>query len=124
MKPLNQTSATALLERIDHAANGELRSLAIINPTTMQLRLSVQDKNRGYDWIDVIFEVSGISNARLLQDKQLALVDMQEGITVLFEGSRAGVGVGRYTSLASLADATLYMIGSGVKLAEADFTAE
>lgn len=122
MKPLNKQTSKQLLERIDNATNGELRSVTVVDPTTMQLRLSVQDHNRGYDWIDIIFEISGTSDARLLEDAKLPCVDMGEGVSLLFEGERVGVGVGSYRSMAALCDSVLYIVGSGVKYAEADFS--
>jgi hypothetical protein len=122
VKPLNKHSSKQLLERIDNAANGEIRSVTVLGPTTMQLRLSIQDAGRGHDWIDIIFEVDGISDARLLDDAKLPYVDMGEGISLLFEGEKVGVGIGSYDTIAALYDSTLYMVGSGVKYAEADFS--
>jgi hypothetical protein len=122
VKPLNKHSSKQLLQRIDNAANGELRSITVIGPTTMQLRLSVQDTGRGYDWIDILFEIDGLGDARLLDDAKLPFVDMGEGISLLFEGEKVGMGVGSYDSIAALCDSVLYVVGSGVKFAEADFS--
>ncbi len=122
MKPLNKQSASQLLERIDNAANGEIRSLTILDATAMQLRLSVQDRNRGYDWIDIIFEIDGISDARLLDDAKLRHVGTGEGISLLFEGDKVGMGIGSYRSIAALGDSVLFIVGNGVKYAEAAFS--
>jgi hypothetical protein len=122
MKPLNKHSSKQLLQRIDNAANGEIRSITVIGPTTMQLRLSVQDAGRGYDWIDIILEIDGLGDARLLDDAKLPYIDMGEGITLLFEGEQIGVGIGSYDTIAGLSDSVLYMVGSGIKYAEADFS--
>lgn len=122
MKPLNKQSTQQLLERILNGTDAELRSITVLGPTTMQLRMSVQDKNRGFDWLDIIFEVNGITNAQLLDDTKLAYVDMSEGISILYDGDNVGLGVGEYTSLAALESSTLFFIGSGIKYAETDFS--
>jgi hypothetical protein len=122
VKPLNKQSSLQLLERILNGTDAELRSITVLGPTTMQLRLSVQDKNRGFDWLDIIFEVSGITHAQLLDDSKLAYVDMSEGISILFDGDNVGLGVGEYASIEALESSSLCFIGSGIKYAEADFT--
>ena len=122
MKPLNQRSAKELLERIDNATNTEIRSLTLIDPTTMQLRLSVQDRNRGFDWIDIILEVGGVNDARLVDDAKLPFVDMAEGLSICYHEEQAGLGIGSYGSLERLRDSTLFIIGSGIKYAEAEFS--
>ena len=122
MKPLNQRSAKELLERIDNATNTEIRSLTLIDPTTMQLRLSVQDRNRGFDWIDIILEVGGVNDARLVDDAKLPFVDMAEGLSICYHEEQAGLGIGSYGSLEGLRDSTLFIIGSGIKYAEAEFS--
>ncbi len=122
MKPLNKQSATKLLERIDNATRGELRSISVLGPTTMQLRVSIQDKNRGFDWIDIIFEINGVTNAQLLDDSKLAYVDMADGLSIIVDTDGSGIGVGSYSSLDALQDSTLFITGSDIKYAEADFS--
>ena len=118
MKPLNPRSAKELLERIDNATNAELRSLTLIDPTTVQLRLSVQDRNRTV----VVFEVSGVNDARLIDDAKLSYIDSSEGISICYDGEHAGLAIGSYGSLEGLRDSALFVIGSGVKFAEAEFS--
>ena len=122
MKPLTASSASALLERIDFAKDGELRSVTMNSPTTFSLRLSVQDVSRGYDWIDLVFEVSGVSDARLLEDTQLKMVDMSEGVSVVIENGSAALGIGDYASLENITNAPLYLRGSSIKFEEAPFS--
>lgn len=122
MKPLNPNSTKQLLERIDNATNAELRSITIVDPTTMQLRMSAQDRNRGFDWIDIIFEISGINSAQLVDDCKLSFVDTVEGISILFDGGSVGLGVGSYASMDALRASGLFFIGNGIKYAETDFS--
>ncbi|MHC3993241.1 hypothetical protein ACXWTF_00270 [Thiomicrolovo sp. ZZH C-3] len=123
MKPLSTASAALqLLERIVNGEGAMLRSLALNGPTTATLTLSVQDKHRGYDWIDISFEISGMNDARLVDDKQLGFIDTDEGITVVFEDGLWGLAVGRYGGLEALKSAPLYVIGTSCKYEEAPFS--
>ncbi|WP_345988447.1 hypothetical protein WCX18_12825 [Sulfurimonas sp. HSL1-2] len=123
MKPLSTPSAAAtLLERIIDGEGAMLRSLALNGPTTATLTLSVQDKHRGYDWIDIVFEISGMNDAKLVDDKQLGFIDTDEGITVVFENGQWGLAVGRYGGMEALKSAPLYVIGTSLKYEEAPFS--
>jgi hypothetical protein len=122
MKPLSPASAAALLTRIDGGTGCELRALSVIDPTTLRLRLSVQDRNRGFDWIDLVFEVSGVTDAALVEDGKLGFVDCSEGISLFAENGSAGVGVGSYDSSEALKSSGLYLLGSSLKFEEAEFS--
>lgn len=123
MKPLSSASAaSALSERILHGEGAMLRSLALGGPTSATLRMSVQDKQRGFDWIDITFEMHGIRGARLVDDDKLGFIDTEDGITLVFENGEWGVGIGRYASLRTLESAPLYFIGTSLKYAEGPFS--
>lgn len=123
VKPLpTAVAAAALLERILNGEGAMLRSLSVNSPTSAALTLSVQDRNRGFDWIDLTFEMSGMNDAHLVEDGKLDFLDMERGITVLFEEGLWGVGVGHYRSLRALRDAPLYLIGTTLKYEEAPFS--
>jgi len=122
MKPLTAANKKELMHRIENGIGSELKSLTVIDPVTMQLRLSVQDKTRGFDWIDIIFEVSGVNDARLIEDAKLPFVDMEEGITLAFEGEEVVLAAGDYSSFHSALDAPLFLKGSSIKYEEAPFS--
>ena len=123
MKPFSSSSsASALCERILHGEGAMLKSLKLHGPTSATLRVSVQDKHRGFDWIDVLFEMNGMSDARLVDEEKLGFVDTNEGITILFEEGVWGLGVGRYGSLRALGSAPLYLVGTSLKYEEAPFS--
>ncbi len=122
MKPLLSNKTTELLTRIDKAIDGELYAVTMNSPLNFTVELSVQDKNRGHDWINIAFEVDGISDARLIEDEKLSLVDMSEGISIVFEGATCALGVGSYNSVESIKSAALYLIGSSLKYEERPFT--
>lgn len=121
MKPLLTNKTSELLTRIDNAIDGELYTVTMNSPLNFTIELSVQDKNRGYDWINIAFEVDGVSDAHLIEDDKLSLIDMSEGISIILEGGTCAVGVGTYNSIESIKSATLYLIGSTIKYEERPF---
>jgi hypothetical protein len=122
MKPLPSNKTKELLTRIDRAIDGEIRSVIMNSATNFTIELSVQDKNRGNDWINVAFEIDGVSDARLIEDSKLPFVDMSEGITIVIEDGRCGLGIGEYSSVEALKDAILYLTGLSVKYEERPFS--
>ena len=122
MKPLLANKITELLTRIDNAIDGELFTVTMNSPLSFTIELSVQDKNRGHDWINIAFEVDEVSDARLIEDNKLSLVDMSEGITVLFEDNTCAIGIGNYNSTEALKSSALYLIGATLKYEERPFS--
>jgi hypothetical protein len=123
VKPLpTAAAASTLCERILNGEGAMLRALSVGGPASASLTLSVQDKQRGYDWIDVTFEINGLNDAKLVDDNQLDFIDTDEGITVLFEEGLWGLGVGRYDTLGALKSAPLYLVGTSLKYEEAPFS--
>lgn len=123
MKPLRTANeAKQLSLRVLDGEGAMLRSLDLTGPISARLRMSVQDKHRGFDWIDMTFEISGIVNARLVDDKTLDLIDTDDGITILFEDNVWGIGIGRYRSLEALESSPLFIIGTSLKYEEGPFS--
>ena len=122
MKPLLANKTTELLTRIDNAIDGELYSVTMNSPLNFTIELSVQDKNRGYDWINIAFEVDGVSDARLIEDGKLSLVDMSEGLSIVFEDDTCTIGIGNYNSLEAVKSAGLYLIGTTLNYEERPFS--
>lgn len=121
MKPLLPNSLKELLSRIDYATGGELVSVVMNDPQSFTIELSVQDKNRGFDWINIAFEIEGVFDARLIDEQKLSLVDMNDGISLLFEDGIYGLGVGSYKNTAALKSASLYLLGNSMKYEERPF---
>ncbi len=122
MKPLSSSTAINLLDRIEYAFNGEVRSVVIDSPSVMSLTISVQDRGREFDWIDIQFEVSGITDARLVDEDKLAYIDMDDGISIVFEKNQAGIAIGKYTTLTNLTNSSLYLLGTNIKFEELNFS--
>lgn len=120
VKPLSAQSLKALCERIDYARNGEIHSLKTLSPTSIEIRFSVQDKARGFDWIDVAFVIDGIADAKLVSDNVLRMLSMDEGITVEMDTAKAGLAIGDYKG--RIEDAPLYMMGTTITYEELPYS--
>ena len=101
MKPLLKNDLKAFLERFDGVKGGELISLEIITPTSFKITLTAQDKNRAFDWVNLNLELSGVTDAKLLDDNALKAVDMEEGMNVNYSDEGIEVGFGAEEYLAS-----------------------
>lgn len=109
-----------LLARIENGRYGEIRHLTTLSPTSIEIRLSVQDTARGYDWIDIAFVINGVSDAKLVSDNVLGLLDMREGISAQIDIDRCGVAVGE--CLGRLNESSLYIIGTSMGYKELPFS--
>jgi len=120
VKPLNAQALTSLLARLDNAKHGEIRSITPLSPTSIEIRFSVQDIARGYDWIDIVFRVEGVSDAKLASDNVLGSLDMSEGITAEVSANGCALGIGRYSGRVN--EAPLYIIGASLGYEELPFS--
>lgn len=121
VKPLSVSTLKNLLERIDNAAQGDIRSLTSLSPTAIEIRFSVQDSARGYDWIDVVFRVDGVNDAKLVSDNVLRSLDMSEGITVEINDKSCALAIGSYGGRCD--EAPFYIIGTSLGYEELPFSA-
>ena len=121
MKPLNTNQLPELLTRIDNAIDGELISVVMNNPQSFTVEFSVQDKNRGYDWINIAFEIEGVMDAKLIEESNISFVDMSDGISLIYEEGMVLLGIGNYNTLQSAKSAMLYLVGSTLKYEERPF---
>ena len=98
MKPLLKNDLKAFLERFEHVRGGEIVSFQIITPTSFKITLTAQDKNRAFDWVNLNLELSGVTDAKLLDDSALRALDMEEGINIDYtdEGILLGFGAEEY----------------------------
>ncbi|MGA9046735.1 hypothetical protein [Sulfuricurvum sp.] len=120
MTPLNSNSLKNLMDRIEDARQGEIRSLIPHSPTTIEIRFSVQDIARGYDWIDVVFRIEGVNDAKLVSDTILRSWDMSEGITVELTPNSAALALGSYAGRAN--EAPVYILGTSIGYEELPFS--
>ncbi len=121
VKPLSALTLKNLLERIDFARQGEIRSLTHLSPTSIEIRFSVQDIARGYDWIDVLFRIEGVNDAKLVSDNVLPGLDISEGITVEMDANSCALAIGNYGGRAN--EAPFYILGTSIGYEELPFSA-
>ena len=120
MRPLLTKNITNFMERFEHFKDAEFRSCDIISPTQVKLIFAVQDKARAYDWITVELSCTLISDAKLLETSKLSLVNMEQGMTLLYENNFA-LAIGEYTNHTNIKDAIFYIICENVKYKEGSF---
>jgi len=120
VKPLSALTLKNLLDRIDFARHGEVHSLTPLSTTSIEIRFSVQDIARGYDWIDVLFRVDGVNDAKLVSDNVLRSLDMSEGITVEMDSNSCALAIGSYFGRAN--EAPFYILGTSIGYEELPFS--
>ncbi|RUM66341.1 MAG: hypothetical protein DSZ03_01365 [Sulfurimonas sp.] len=121
MKPLSKSAAQTLLERLDGAKEAIARVIVMRGPTGVSVEFSVQDAHRGFDWINIIFAIEGVRDARLPDDVALRHLDMSEGISLVFTSEGIGLANARCDTLTGVSEAQLYVIGDTVKYEERPF---
>ena len=109
------------LERFSHFRDAEFRSLEILSPSEIKMTFATQDSARDFDWITVELQFYGVSDARLLQEHQLSLVDLSDGISILKEGTGFAFGVGECYNLSTIKSSSCFVIFSTLKYKEGLF---
>lgn len=120
IKPLSAQTLTALLARIDNARYGEIRSVTLLSPTSIEVRLSTQDIARGYDWIDLAFRIDGVHDAKLVSDNVLEMLDMREGISVSMDNTGCALAIGGHSGREG--EAPFYILGMSLGYKELPFS--
>jgi hypothetical protein len=118
MKPLLAEDLPTFLKRFGNFVDGEFRSIDITSPTAMLVTLAGQDSARGFDWLSIKLEFSGVSDAKLLENSQLSHVDMSEGINIIYKDGMYGFGTGNCTNLSSMKSSTLFIVSKNMKYQE------
>ncbi len=119
LKPL--TNIKDFLKRFDDFRNGEFRSIEILSSTVIQITLAGQDTARAFDWISIKIEFSGVSNARLLENTKLSLIDMEDGISIIHNNDTLSFGLGQCSNNSSIKSSTCYIESNSIKYEEGLF---
>lgn len=118
VKPLNDKNVIELLKRFDNARDSVIHSITPHSPTSISIELSVQDTNRGYDWINVAFKIDGVSDAKLVNDLVFSSIDMSYGVSISIEPNYASFAIGDYRDAR---DSALYIIGANIGYSELEY---
>ncbi len=121
MKPIASKDIQTFLKRFDNFKDGEFRAIEVISPTNISITFAGQDSARGFDWISMKFEFNSVSEAKLLESKKLSLVDISDGINIIFEDDNFTFCVGNYESTSNAKNSICYIKSSTLKYQEGLF---
>lgn len=109
------------LERFCNFKDAEFRSIDIISQTEIKLTFATQDSARDFDWITVALEFNGISDAKLLKESHISLVDMSDGISIIKDENRFAFAIGECYNISTIKSASCFIIASSLKYQEGLF---
>ncbi|SFV51173.1 hypothetical protein MNB_SM-7-142 [hydrothermal vent metagenome] len=118
MKPLQYSSLGEFLYRFESFANSELNEIDIIAPTSIKLMVSAQDRQRSFDWIGINFLFEEVVEANLIESEKLKLIDMEDGLSIIFENGLFYFMLGNYKTANGTKDALCYVISKSLKYQE------
>ncbi len=119
--PLSKSSLESFLKRFDYFRDSELRQIEIISPSVIKITLAAQDSARGFDWITVTFEFSAVSDAKIIENSKLTHINLDEGITLLYQDELFAFMVGAYNNLSDAQSSICYVKSSSLKYQEGLF---
>lgn len=121
MKPLTLKELPSFVERFSHFEDAEFRSLDIISPIQINITLAVQDSARAHDWITVTFEFNTVTDAKLLKNNQLSLINMSDGANIIKYKNLFAFGIGECYNISNIKSSSCYIIASSLKYKEGQF---
>lgn len=121
MRPLQINEIEPFLKRFDNFKDGEIRCINIITPMQIVISLAAQDEARGYDWINVDLEFNGVEDARVIENDQLRLIDLSEGVSLIIEDNKIAFALNKCYNISSSKNSTCYVISASLKYKEGVF---
>lgn len=115
MQPLNKSALKSFMQRFANFEGAMFQSVEIISATQMRVTLDVQDSAKEFDWVRLMLEFSEISDAKLMDDAKLSLIDLSEGITLLHESDSFAITFEHYETIASLKSSNFYIVAKSLK---------
>ena len=119
MKPLIHLSLDDFLYRFENFQNSQITAIDIISPVSIAVSIDVQDRQRSFDWIGMRFLFEEIVDASLIESSRLAYIDMDEGLSILYENGLFYFMIGDYKTPNGTKDALCYIIAKSLKYQEA-----
>lgn len=120
-QPLGKNSLEGFLKRFDYFKGSEFRSIEVVSSSSLKITLAAQDSARGFDWITVTFEFSGVSDAKIIEESKLSHVDLDAGITLLYQDDMYAFMIGAYNKLSDTQSSICYIKSSSLKYQEGSF---
>lgn len=121
MKPLLKNDLNTFLKRFGNFLDAELHSIEIVSPTALRVTLSAQDSAREFDWVTIVLEFSGVSDAKVPDNSKLPHIDMSDGITLLFAENTFTFALGAYNTPLAAANSICYIKAASLKYKETSF---
>ncbi len=121
MKPLLPKDLPSFVKRFGNFVDAEIRAVEVLSPRAMKVVIACQDSARGFDWLTISLEFNNITDARLIDDSKLSLIDMNDGMSLIYENSDFAWSIGNYHNLSGMKNATSYIISSSIKYEEGLF---
>lgn len=121
MKPLLKNDLNTFLKRFGNFLDAELHSIEIVSPTALRVTLSAQDSAREFDWVTIVLEFSGVSDAKVPDNSKLPHIDMSDGITLLFAENTFTFALGAYNTPLAAANSICYIKSTSLKYEENSF---
>ena len=121
MKALHTKTLQTFVERFSNFKDAEIRSCSPIDPQTISITLAVQDSARAFDWITITLVFTEVSDARLLDENRLGIIDMRDGASLLYDEDLFAFGLGECYNIKNTKSASCYIIANAVKYEEGLF---
>lgn len=121
MKPLLAKDLETFLDRFQNFVDSEIKDIEIISPTKIAIIFATQDKVRGFDWVNVKIEFDNISDAKLIDDTKFKHLDMNDGISIIYEQNLFAFGIGKCYNISSTKNSICFLVCSNLKYKESIF---
>ncbi|WP_415397104.1 hypothetical protein [Sulfurimonas sp. CS5] len=121
MRPILSKELPIFIKRFGNFIDAEIRCVEIISQTTIKVIIACQDEARAFDWVTLDLEFSSISDAKLLDNSKLSLLDTSSGMNILYANNNFHFCIGNYNSESGIKNAVSYIISSNIKYEENSF---
>ena len=121
MKPLLKNDINTFLKRFGNFVDAELHSIEIVSPTALRVTLNMQDSARAFDWVTLVLEFSGVSDAKVPESPKLPNIDMSDGITLLFAENSFTFALGAYNAPLAAVNSICHVKATSLKYKETSF---
>ncbi len=120
MRPLISNELEDFLYRFENFATSHITRIDVISPEAVRISLNAQDRRRSFDWIGIDLLFEEIADAKLLEDEKLHLIDMEEGVSIIFENGLFYFMLGDYHTPNGTQNALCHVIAKSLKYQEAE----